>query len=258
MKQGIPVKVIITDLDRTLLHSDKRVSGYTADVLRRCRRQGLLIMAATARPLRDVRVYDALIGFDAITATNGAVIVLPEGRMEWGISADSGEKILANLLRFQDVCLSVETDRGLYANRDIPEWQPVVYEDFSRLPEHAVLYKILASSSDGRLYSEVEQALTDDVYHTIAGGDLVQIMSREATKWKGVRHMLASFGIAPQDAVYFGDDNDDMEPIRNCGWGVAVSNAIPPVRAAADALTDSNDADGVARFIEKKILHSEK
>ncbi len=253
-----PVKAIITDLDRTLLRSDKRVSAYTLDVLQRCRRQGLLVMAASARPLRDVRAYDDLIGFDAITATNGAVIEIPGCSLEWGIPSDSGEKILAALLRFPEVCLSIETSRGLYANREIPEWQPTVVDWFPRLPENAVLYKILASSGDGRLYREVENALTNDVYHSIAGGGLIQIMSREAAKWKGVQHMLASFGIAPEDAVYFGDDNDDVEPIRRCGLGVAVANAIPPVREAADVIVGSNDQDGVARFIEEKILHTEE
>ena len=96
--------------------------------------------------------------------------------------------------------------------------------------------------------------MTDDVYHTVANRELVQIMSTEATKWNGVRQMLACFGISPDEAVYFGDDNDDIEPIRNCGTGVAVANAIPAVREAADCVTDSNDSDGVARFIEENIL----
>ena len=51
------------------------------------------------------------------------------------------------------------------------------------------------------------------------------------------------------DAVFFGDDNDDIEPIRECGCGVAVSNALDSVKAAADFITESNDEDGVARFL---------
>ena len=79
-------------------------------------------------------------------------------------------------------------------------------------------------------------------------------MSHEATKWNGIKHMLSNFDISPSDAVYFGDDNDDIEPIRNCGLGVAVSNAIPSVLDAADRIIDSSDLDGVAKFIEESIL----
>ncbi len=245
---------IVTDLDRTLLRSDKSVSSYTLETLQRCRAQGVHVFAASARALRDLRVYDELIGFDAITATNGAVLSLPQGLREVGISRESGEKILAGLLPFPDLFLSIETGSGLYSNRDIPAWKPTVYCGFPRLPDDTILYKILASSPAPQLYDGVADVLTGDVYHTIANGDLVQIMDKKATKWNGIRQMLACFGISPADAVYFGDDNDDIEAIRNCGVGVAVANAIPSVLDAADHIAAANDEDGVAEFIEKHIL----
>lgn len=253
-KKKMNTKAIITDLDRTLLHTDKSVSEYTLDILQKCRNKGMLIMAASARAARDILFYKDLIGFDAVTSINGAVVSLPNGTMEFGIPRESGEKILSELLKFPDSFLSVETSEGLYSNRDIPEWKPVVYDKFPRLPEDIVLYKILASSTQSPLYDGIENSLTDNVYHTIAKNDLIQIMSRDATKWNGVQYMLSYFNISPKETVYFGDDNDDIEPLRNCGLGVAVSNAIPRVLDAADHITDSNDMDGVAKFIEKNIL----
>ena len=67
--------------------------------------------------------------------------------------------------------------------------------------------------------------------------------------------MLSHFNVSPKDAVYFGDDNDDIEPIKNCGLGIAVSNAIPSVLEVADRVIDSNDSDGVAKYIEESILN---
>lgn len=66
--------------------------------------------------------------------------------------------------------------------------------------------------------------------------------------------MLKSTGVDKSEVVYFGDDNDDIEPIKNCGVGVAVSNAIREVLDIADFVTESNDLDGVARYIEKNLL----
>lgn len=66
--------------------------------------------------------------------------------------------------------------------------------------------------------------------------------------------MLKAFDIDQRDAVYFGDDNDDIEPIKNCGVGVAVSNAIKKVLDIADFITESNDMDGATRYIEKNLL----
>lgn len=248
------MKAIITDLDRTLLHTDKSVSEHTIAVLKKCHDHGILIMAASARPIRDILIYNNLIGFDAITAMNGAVISLHQKLLEIGISCESGEKILSAILDYPDVFLSIETSKGLYSNRDIPIWEPVVWDKFPTLPENIILYKILASSQQKPLYEGIETTLTDDVYHTIANNNLIQIMSKEATKWNGTKQMLSHFGVSPSDAVYFGDDNDDIEPIKNCGLGVAVSNAIPSVLDVADRIIDSNDMDGVAKFIEENLL----
>ena len=82
----------------------------------------------------------------------------------------------------------------------------------------------------------------------------MQIMNTTATKWNGIKTMLDICNCSPDETVYFGDDQDDIEPIKRCGQGVAVSNGIEEVKAAADYVTDSNDADGVAKFIEHQIL----
>ena len=63
--------------------------------------------------------------------------------------------------------------------------------------------------------------------------------------------MLESVGCTPAEAIYFGDDFDDIEPLRMCGIGVAVANAIEEVKAVADSIAGSNDEDGVACFLEK-------
>ena len=152
------------------------------------------------------------------------------------------------------VRLHIETSKSLYSNRDIPVWEPVIWDKFPTLPENIILHKILASSQQKPLYEGIETTLTDDVYHTIANNDLIQIMSNEAAKWNGIKQMLSHFGVSPSAAVYFGDDNDDIEPIKNCGLGVAVSNAIPSVLDVADRVIDSNDMDGVAKFIEENLL----
>lgn len=249
------MKAIITDLDRTLLHTDKSLSRHTVEVLKKCREKGLRLMVASARPIRElIKFNQSSIPMDGITATNGAVVLTPDGIHQEGIPHHIGEAVLEKLISYPDVFLSVETDRGLYSNRDIPIWQPVVYDKFPKLPDGIILYKILASSTHKELYDNVASVLTAQVYHTVANNDLVQIMSNEATKWNGIKRMLAYYGISPKDAVYFGDDNDDIESIKGCGLGVAMANAIPAVLDAADVVTYSNDDDGVARFIEENIL----
>lgn len=88
----------------------------------------------------------------------------------------------------------------------------------------------------------------------MANDSLYQVMHRDATKWHGICQMLNHFRIDPAQAVYFGDDWDDLEPIRRCGTGVAVANGIPEVLSAADQVTCSNDEDGVAAWLEANLF----
>lgn len=245
------IKAIITDLDNTLLRTDKTVTDYTRRVLRRCRERGIYVMAASARPQRTILEFGLGIEFDAVTTLNGARIILPHGTLENAIPRAEGERILEKLLAIPGAVVSAEMSGGIYSNVPIPEWRSNVCPDFPRLPE-GTLYKLLAGSAPEEA---ARRALTGDTYMTlIEGGKLIQFMSREATKWNGVREMLAAFGVAPADTVYFGDDWDDIGPVKSCGLGVAMENAIDEVKAVADVLTGHCDGDGVARYIEENIL----
>lgn len=248
------MKAIITDLDRTLLRTDKTVSEYTLSILKKCHDRGILLMAATARPERAILTYRDQIGFEAITTLNGARIILPDGIIENGILPSSAENILEKVIKIPDLVLSMETGNGIFSNVPIPEWDAAVFNGFPALPTESILYKLLLSGKTDKILQEVKKVLTADTYMTVAEGKLIQIMSTASTKWNGIKTMLKAVGVKQSDVIYFGDDNDDIEPIKHCGVGVAVSNAIDAVLDAADFITESNDMDGVARYIEKNLL----
>lgn len=247
------MKAIITDLDRTLLRTDKTVSEYTYSILKKCRDRGIPFMVATARPERTILTYREQLGFEATTTLNGAKIILPHGIIENGITPSSAENILKKVIRIPDVELAMETGDGLFSNVPIPEYNAVVFNEFPALPTGSAIYKLLLSSERNDIQKEVEKTLTADTYMTVAEGKLIQIMSTAATKWNGIKAMLRALDIGPNEAVYFGDDQDDIEAIKNCGVGIAVSNAIDEVLAAADFITETNDMDGVAHFIEENL-----
>ena len=68
-----------------------------------------------------------------------------------------------------------------------------------------------------------------------------------------VERVLADHRIAAADVVAFGDMPNDIELLRWAGLGVAVANADPRVRAAADEVTLANDEDGVAVVVERLL-----
>lgn len=246
----LPYRAVIVDFDRTLLRTDKSISAFTAGTLLDLKRSGVRLFAATARPERAITEYCERIPFDAVTTLNGARTITQDAVFDHSIRRDSAESILEQLYSADGTLISVETEDGLYASADIPVWNPRVMTDLRKLPGEKKIYKILASHPQIPV-DELPLTLPEDTYCTVAEHKLLQVMSRSATKWNGIRSMLDAFGIDPVQAVYFGDDNDDIDPIRNCGCGVAVSNALDCVREIADHVTGSNDEDGVAAYLSE-------
>ena len=250
---SLPFQSIIVDLDRTLLRTDKSVSAYTREVLAGCRQAGAYLYAATARPERAIEEYRRMIDFRSVTTLNGARTITPAGVSENPIGFRCAALILEQLCRIDGTVISAETDKGIFANREIPLWQPAVTDNIRKLAEDRTIYKILASHPCLEA-DRIRIIPPEGTYCTVADGTLLQFMSCSATKWNGIRGMLDHDHIDAEKAICFGDDNDDLEPIRKCGRGVAVSNALECVKEAADAVTLSNDEDGVAKYLERYLL----
>ena len=72
------IKMIVTDLDGTLLKKEKTITEYTSSVFRQCRDIGIKLVCATARPIRAVKMLNLDWLFDAAIYHNGAVIYAGE------------------------------------------------------------------------------------------------------------------------------------------------------------------------------------
>ena len=254
MKDAANIKTIVVDLDRTLLHTDKTLSSRTAAVLKECKNNGMKIMVATARPFRTAKEYCRQIGCDAVVVSNGARVICGNQQTDHGIGQKSAERLLTALARYPSLRITLETGEHAYSNHPIADYETVLSNDLVSVANTEGTIKILVHLDSEEVLGLVKKELTEDLYYTVAHGYLMQIMSTSATKWNGIQAMLEICGCLPEETVYFGDDQDDLEPIKLCGVGVAVANAIEEAKAAADHVAESNDADGVAGFLEQMIL----
>lgn len=248
------IKTIVVDLDRTLLHTDKTLSAHTVKVLKECKRYGIKIMVATARPFRTAKQYCDLIDFDAMVVSNGARIIYRNQRTDYRIRQRSAEHLLNGLKRYPDLRITLETGDCAYSNHPIEDYETILSDNLVGIANEKGALKILVHLDSEETLPFVQKELTEDLYYTIAHGYLLQIMNKSATKWNGIKAMLDICNCSPNETAYFGDDQDDVEPIKMCGVGIAVSNGTDEVKAVADYVTESNDGDGVAKFIEQRIL----
>lgn len=74
------------------------------------------------------------------------------------------------------------------------------------------------------------------------------------SKGRSLREIADYYGIKNENTVSFGDELNDLDLIKNAGIGVAMGNSIDEIKAIADYITLTNDENGVADYINKKIL----
>lgn len=248
------IRMIVTDLDRTLLKSDKTISENSLEIFEKCRQKGIKIVIATFRSIRSASDYYSLLKCDAAAYHNGAVAYINDELIcSEKIKNDDAVSILHGIETiFPESTLSVEIDEKIYANfLDMPI--EFTFTDFNDLPKMSA-EKIIIGGIDLEKEDEIKKLIPDYLYTEQAGNRFIIIMNKRASKHNAVMKIAEHFNINMDEIIAFGDDYNDLGMIKNCGIGVAVSEANKEVKKAADYITLSCDGDGVTEFLKKFIL----
>lgn len=251
-------KMIVLDLDGTLLQDDKTVSKRTTEILLQAKAENNIIVFATARPPRDTYKYLPTILRDNMAICyNGAYIVngkeiLYKKEMNKSDILDIIKK--TNELGYNEICLEIRDT--LYSNFDTSKFfgkTPTKIVNLEKL-EFETACKVIVCSKKA-----ISQKLINDLPKSCRGiitdnGELCQIMHSETSKWKSIKILSEKLGINRRNIVAFGNDYNDIDMIKNAGIGIAMKNAEDSVKKIADFVTDSNMNEGVAKYIKENIL----
>ena len=248
-------KMIVTDLDDTLFRCDKTISEYTARVLKGLRQQGMKIVYATARgDSAKLLVPDEL--FDGHVRVNGAKAHI-NGRVvyERTIPPDVYTPYLRELSRM-GLKVAAEIHGTHYANFKVDQKWPYI-KDFiitDCLGVTGPADKLYALIESPYQIEVVTSLLPEKLYVNLARDALAMIMHKEATKLRAITKIAQEFNIAIADVITFGDDINDKEMLQGFGLGVAMGNAIDEIQSIADCVCDTNDNDGVAKWLDEYFV----
>jgi hydroxymethylpyrimidine pyrophosphatase-like HAD family hydrolase len=81
-------------------------------------------------------------------------------------------------------------------------------------------------------------------------GFMCEIAPFGVSKWTGVYRLAEEWGIRPDEICAVGDDVNDIPMIQAAGLGIAMSNALDEVKAAADRIAPTNDEDGLVQVVD--------
>ena len=89
---------------------------------------------------------------------------------------------------------------------------------------------------------------------TIAVPEMLEVVPRGVNKWIGLQRLLGALSVDAAELMAVGDGLNDLEMVRGAGIGVAMGNAVPRVKEAADAVVRGNDEGGIVEAFERFVL----
>lgn len=248
-------KLIIFDLDDTLLNSEHTASDLTVRVLNLVREMGHLTAFNTARSkMRSADIFEA-VKPDFAIYNGGAHITDSVGKTIYAAEIDKEEcnEILQEISRITNR-YSVQNEDWFYSANEDYDAPDVKYFDFKNKEFPTGAYKIIAHCEEPDLLLPIAEKYDLD-FVTYFGGPFCRFTKSGVNKASGSRALADLLGIDMSDAIAFGDDVGDFDMIREAGVGVLMKNAKPSlIEMASDyknvAISKySNDEDGVAKFL---------
>ena len=265
-------KVLVLDIDGTLTNSQKEISPGTKEGLIGVMERGHKVILASGRPTPGMRRYEEELELEKyggyLISFNGARIVecrtgeivyqrtLPLAllpgfygfakRNGCGLVTYLGEEVISAFA--PDKYIELEARINAMPIRQVRNFLDFVDFDINKClmtaePERAaVLEKELQEK-----YGSVASVYRSEPF-------FIEIMPKNVDKASSLDKMLETVGMTRENAICCGDGFNDVSMIKYAGNGVAMGNAQPVVKEAADYITATNDEDGLVQVIDRFIL----
>lgn len=264
------IKLVALDIDGTLLNSQHDLTPRTRDALQKVKQAGIPIILATGRSRNEAAVK--IINDLALTTPGiflqGIMVHNADGsvRHEHALSQD-----------IIDACLALAQAKGyspvaycgtrmlVKQRNQYTDWvinfreaPPEELGDWKRFPADLKINKLVFYDDAERIpaiRAQLNAVLGNRVSMVQSLVEAVEILPKGISKGWALAQLIGEFGVRRDQVLACGDAENDVEMIQFAGIGVAMGNAMPLAKQAADYITASNDEDGVALALEKFVLN---
>lgn len=268
-------KLIAVDMDGTMLNDQHALTPEVIHAVREAKAAGIKIVLCTGRPLPGVQRYVDQLSLreegDYIAVFNGALVqetftsrVISQLDM---LYEDVRE--LEYLSRELPIAMQYFSEKHIYTpQRDIDKYTvldaylnniPLRVRTLEEVGPSVALPKVMFVG-DKEDIDRTELLLPEKIKARNkimrSTSHFLEFLHPEASKGNAVMDLAARLGIAREEVMCIGDNGNDLSMIEAAGCGVAMGNAIPEIKAAADIITSTNNENGVAEAINNVLLQS--
>ncbi len=269
-------KLVVTDVDGTLLDSKKEMSEKTKKAIHKIRENGVKFVIATGRahpaakwPYIDLGISGLVVSCNGAlikdTATGEVVYKRPLDRVILKSVSDICSKYNKYFHYYTEDTIHSERDEFILKSfremsKHLPEEKKVnteILKDYNEFLSRGIpVYKIGIFFDD----SDESKKMIDEInaidgiacYKSLATS--FDVMSEGVSKGDAVRFLNEYFGIPKEQTIASGDNENDIDMIKYVGMGVAMDNALDEVKSVADYVTGDNNDEGFLKMLEKFVL----
>lgn len=236
-------KIIVLDLDGTLTNRDKIITPRTKEALMKAQEAGKIVVLASGRPTAGVEP----LAKELELARFGSYILSYNGGMI--TNCKTGEVIFSSLLpveankKIMGLAKEYGVDFLTYEGEEIiTNNDACIYAHKESKINHLTLRQV----------DDMEEHVNFPVYRSEPY--FLEVLPKGIDKAQSLERLLQHLGMTKEEMIACGDGYNDLTMIQYAGLGVAMENAVLPVRKAADYITASNNEDGVGLVVEKFML----
>lgn len=265
-------KLVVLDLDGTLTNARKEITPKTKEALMKAQEMGVKIILASGRPtygitpLADQLEINKFGGY--IMSFNGGKIinwttkdVVFEQKLNTQLVPVLYQKAMEsgmNILTYQGENIVTTKSEDEYVQQEafINKMPVIQLNDFL----HDIVYplnKCLIVGDPVPLH-DLELQLAREMENKMgiyrSADFFLECVPLNIDKAYSLNWLIQKLNISKEEVIACGDGHNDLSMIEFAGMGVAMANAVQPLKRVADYITLSNEEDGIAHVIEKYIL----
>ncbi len=265
------IRLICIDIDGTLLNSYKELPEDNRKAIHYAIQKGAMIVFATGRSRQGVEYLFKSISCDenAICLNSGLILYQGETIYQKQMSEQVVKKVI-NLMEKYNSQLFLTSENGNITVGSLSDKLKAEmqqgslkgnyrfcenYEELRGVVSQTKVLKMAVQDFEEERFEQLYGELQKIKEVSVLRSDkfFVDIIPYDSGKEKGVEILAQYLGIAPEELLCIGDNENDIAMLRGSGIGVAMGNASEEVKLAADYVTADNDHAGVAEAIYRYI-----
>jgi Cof subfamily protein (haloacid dehalogenase superfamily) len=268
------IRAVCTDIDGTLLDNRRELSDRTITAIQLIRAKVPVILASSRMPAA-MRHLQKEMGIEThpMICFNGGYIIWYEGESDIPHVIDSVSMPLSLCTAIIALATNTNIHISMFAADQwhtpcVDQWterestitkvSPEILELQATVDKWAAkeqgVHKVMCMGADmeiAALYKALNETFSDQIHIYRSKPTYLEIAPKIISKATALRLLMKNtFNIDLSEVMAFGDNYNDIDMIREVGFGVAVGNAIPEVKAVAKRITLNSKEDGVAAVIE--------